>query len=109
MLNRLKGLLSVFCLILILASCSKKVENKQLLRAEILMHSSVDSSYQILQSISPDILTKSEQMHYGLLLAETMDKKYLSLFLCLMRLFITMVVASIVLRLLCIKDAFSFV
>ena len=82
MLNRLKGLLSVFCLILILASCSKKVENKQLLRAEILMHSSVDSSYQILQSISPDILTKSEQMHYGLLLAETMDKKYLSLLSC---------------------------
>ncbi|WP_289125144.1 hypothetical protein [uncultured Bacteroides sp.] len=82
MLNRLKGLLSVFCLILILASCSKKVENKQLLRAEILMHSSVDSSYQILQSISPDILTKSEQMHYGLLLVETMDKKYLSLLPC---------------------------
>ena len=50
MLNRLKGLLSVFCLILILASCSKKVENKQLLRAEILMHSSVDSSYQIMIS-----------------------------------------------------------
>ena len=53
-----------------------------MLRAEILMHSSVDSSYQILQSISPDILTKSEQMHYGLLLAETMDKKYLSLLPC---------------------------
>ncbi|WP_187374673.1 MULTISPECIES: hypothetical protein [Bacteroides] len=82
MLNRLRGLLSVFCLILILASCSKKVENEQLLRAEILMHSSVDSSYLILQSISPDILTKPEQMYYGLLLAETMDKKYLSLLPC---------------------------
>lgn len=82
MLNRLNGLLSVFCLTLLLASCSKKVGDKQLLCAETLMHSSVDSSYQILQSISLDILTKPEQMYYGLLLAEVMDKKYLSLLPC---------------------------
>ena len=49
MLNRLKNLLSVLCLFLLLVSCNKnKVEDKQLLRAEILISFSPDSSYQIL-------------------------------------------------------------
>ena len=65
MLNRLKGLLSVFCLILILASCSKKVENKQLLRAEILMHSSVDSSYHHLSGYSDQIRTDALWIAFG--------------------------------------------
>lgn len=82
MLNRLNSLLFVFCFALIPASCNKKVENKQLLDAEALMLSSVDSSYQLLLSISPDTLSKSEQMYYGLLLAETLDKKSLSLLPC---------------------------
>ena len=83
MLTRLNSLLSALCLFLILVSCDKnKVEDKQLLRAETLISSSPDSSYQILQSISPDPLSKSEQMYYGLLLAEATDKKYLSLLAC---------------------------
>ena len=83
MLTRLKNLLSVLCLFLLLVSCNKnKVEDKQLLRAEILI------------SFSPDALSKSEQMYYGLLLVEATDKKYLPLFACnslLNEAFITMV------------------
>ena len=83
MLTRLNSLLCALCFFLILVSCNKnKVEDKQLLRAETFISSSPDSSYQLLQSISPDALSKSEQMYYGLLLAEATDKKYLPLLAC---------------------------
>lgn len=83
MFNRLNDLLYGFLSILILVSCNeKKMEDGQLLRAEILMDSSPDSSYRILQSVSLETLSKSEQMYYGLLLAEAADKKYLSLLPC---------------------------
>lgn len=76
-------LFSVFCIILTLTSCGKsKIENLQLLHAEALMPSSPDSSYCILQSVSPEALSKSEQMYYALLLAEATDKNYLSLLSC---------------------------
>lgn len=83
MFNRLNNLLYGFWGILIFVSCNeKKVEDGQLLRAEALMASSPDSSYRILRSVSSETLSKSEQMHYGLLLAEATDKKYLSLLPC---------------------------
>ena len=83
MFNRLNNLLYGFWGILIFVSCNeKKVEDGQLLRAEALMASSPDSSYRILRSVSFETLSKSEQMHYGLLLAEATDKKYLSLLPC---------------------------
>lgn len=76
-------LFSVFCIILTLTSCGKsKIENLQLLHAEALMPSSPDSSYCILQSVSPEALSKSEQMYYALLLAEATDKNYLPLLSC---------------------------
>lgn len=83
MFNRLNNLLYGFWGILIFVSCNeKKVEDGQLLRAEALMASSPDSSYRILRSVSPKTLSKPEQIHYGLLLAEATDKKYLSLLPC---------------------------
>lgn len=83
MLIKLNGLLYAFFFIVILISCGKnEVGDIRLLRAEALMVSSPDSSYQILKSISPEVLSKSEQMFYGLLLAEATDKKYLSLLPC---------------------------
>lgn len=76
-------LLYILCFLFIFTSCGNgKVENERLLRAETLMASSPDSSYRILQSVLPEILCKSEQMYYGLLLAEATDKKYLSLLPC---------------------------
>lgn len=76
---------SAVCILLccILVSCSgKRIGNPRLLRADTLMELLPDSSYSILRSLSPDGLSRSEQMSYALLMAEATDKKLLSLLPC---------------------------
>lgn len=83
MLNRLLFISCFFLGFLIFASCSKSSQvNQRLFRAETLMASSPDSSYFILQEIPLNQLSETEQIYYGLLLAEALDKNNLSLLPC---------------------------
>lgn len=83
MLNRLLFISCFFLCFLIFASCSKSGQvNQRLFRAETLMASSPDSSYFILQEIPLKQLSETEQIYYGLLLAEALDKNNLSLLPC---------------------------
>lgn len=91
MLTRLKNLLSVLCLFLLLVSCNKnKVEDKQLLRAEILISFLPTVVIRFCNPFLPMPFPSPNR----LLLAEATDKKYLPLLACdslLNEAFITMV------------------
>lgn len=62
---------------LILFSCSKEINPRELIKAERLMQISPDSALQVLQSISnPKAMSKEHYAEYCLLLTEAQDKTY---------------------------------
>ncbi|MCI1682309.1 MAG: hypothetical protein LKI39_07085 [Bacteroides sp.] len=64
-------------------SCHRDtIHDSQLLRAESLMDSQPDSSYQILKSLSSQNFFKPDRIYYGLLLAEATNKTFRSLLPC---------------------------